>query len=204
MLNSYPAVEIGLLSGHGGVHLLSQHSDALSRGHGFWQSDSKQYQKGKWVWDGGSGTSLKLSKAARMMSCPPRTRHTAASSSSTRALVLKEKGQASLVAWWNSLARGQGSGGGVAWTAILRTETESAGLEARNLLGYGAHLGFLLLRLRAISLTQAGWFITRLKPDCGERGGQHLQAGPQDCQHPQHSLGHTALASHAQVLYIQA
>lgn len=33
-------------------------------------------------------TSLKLSKAARMMSWPPRTRQTAASSSSTSALVL--------------------------------------------------------------------------------------------------------------------
>lgn len=34
-------------------------------------------------------TSLKLSKAERMMSWPPRTKHTAASSSSTRALVLR-------------------------------------------------------------------------------------------------------------------
>lgn len=33
-------------------------------------------------------TSLKLSKAERMMSCPPLTRHTAANNSSTRALVL--------------------------------------------------------------------------------------------------------------------
>lgn len=33
-------------------------------------------------------TSLKLSKAERIMSCPPRTRHTAASNSRTRALVL--------------------------------------------------------------------------------------------------------------------
>ncbi len=33
-------------------------------------------------------TSLKLSKAEMMMSCPPLTRHTAANSSSTRALVL--------------------------------------------------------------------------------------------------------------------
>lgn len=39
-----------------------------------------------------SNTSLKLSKAERMMSCPPRTRHTAASSSSTRALVLGKEG----------------------------------------------------------------------------------------------------------------
>lgn len=45
------------------------------------------------------------------------------------------------------------------------------------------HLGFLLLRLRAISLTQAGWVMTRLKPDWGERKGQLLQADPQDCQH---------------------
>lgn len=36
-------------------------------------------------------TSLKLSKAEMMMSCPPLTRHTAASSSSTRALVLHEQ-----------------------------------------------------------------------------------------------------------------
>lgn len=34
-------------------------------------------------------TSLKLSNAARMISCPPRTRHTAASSSSTNAFVLQ-------------------------------------------------------------------------------------------------------------------
>ncbi len=33
-------------------------------------------------------TSLKLSKAEMMMSCPPLTRHTAANSSSTSALVL--------------------------------------------------------------------------------------------------------------------
>lgn len=36
-------------------------------------------------------TSLKLSKAERMMSCPPLTRHTAASSSNTRALVLQQQ-----------------------------------------------------------------------------------------------------------------
>lgn len=44
--------------------------------------------------------------------------------------------------------------------------------------GSGPHLGFLLLRLRAISLTQAGWFMTRLKPDWGEGRGQILQADP--------------------------
>lgn len=38
-----------------------------------------------------------------------------------------------------------------------------------------------MLRLRAISLTQAGWLMTRLKPDWGEGRGQLLQADPQDC-----------------------
>lgn len=47
------------------------------------------------VWVGHSSTSLKLSKAARMISCPPRTRHTAASSSSTRAFVLALGGRGS-------------------------------------------------------------------------------------------------------------
>lgn len=36
--------------------------------------------------------------------------------------------------------------------------------------GDGSYLAFLLLRLRVISLTQAGWFITRLKPDFGGKG----------------------------------
>lgn len=35
--------------------------------------------------------------------------------------------------------------------------------------GDRSYLAFLLLRLRVISLTQAGWFITRLKPDWGEK-----------------------------------
>lgn len=35
-----------------------------------------------------------------------------------------------------------------------------------------SYLALLLLRLRVISLTQAGWFITRLKPDL-ERGKEH-------------------------------
>ena len=35
-----------------------------------------------------------------------------------------------------------------------------------------SYLALLLLRLRVISLTQAGWFITRLKPDLG-RGKEH-------------------------------
>lgn len=46
-----------------------------------------------WFRGESSSTSLKLSKAARMMSCPPLTRHTAASSSSTRALVLQREGK---------------------------------------------------------------------------------------------------------------
>lgn len=37
--------------------------------------------------------------------------------------------------------------------------------------GNRSYLAFLLLRLRVISLTQAGWFITRLKPDLG--GKEH-------------------------------
>ena len=36
--------------------------------------------------------------------------------------------------------------------------------------GDASYLAFLLLRLRVISLTQAGWFITRLKPDLGGKG----------------------------------
>lgn len=44
------------------------------------------FRKNKYIF-----TSLKWSKAARMISCPPLTRHTAASSSSTRALVLHDK-----------------------------------------------------------------------------------------------------------------
>lgn len=35
-----------------------------------------------------------------------------------------------------------------------------------------SYLALLLLRLRVISLTQAGWFITRLKPDL-ERGKEY-------------------------------
>lgn len=38
--------------------------------------------------------------------------------------------------------------------------------------GDRSYLAFLLLRLRVISLTQAGWFITRLKPDLGQ-GKEH-------------------------------
>lgn len=86
---------------------------------------------------------MKLSKAARMMSWPPRTRQTAASSSSTSALVLQK----------HMVQGGQGHGVGKG----------TEGQEDRD----RSYLAFLLLRLRVISLTQAGWFITRLKPDLG-------------------------------------
>lgn len=88
---------------------------------------------------------MKLSKAARMMSWPPRTRQTAASSSSTSALVLRR----------HRVQGGRGCGVG-----------EGTGTRVT---GDGSYLAFLLLRLRVISLTQAGWFITRLKPDLGEK-----------------------------------
>lgn len=85
-------------------------------------------------------TSLKLSKAARMISCPPRTRHTAASSSSTSALVLGARGLSVLVP-----ARGGGGRPRAPCPCPCQTEGWTQ-----------PHLGFLLLRLRAISFTACG------------------------------------------------
>lgn len=86
-------------------------------------------------------TSLKLSKAERMMSCPPLTRQTAASNSKTRALVLSRQIKTCQI----SMQTGQQG------TFLLKHKE--------------THLGFLLLRLSVISFTQRGWVITRLKPD---------------------------------------
>lgn len=76
------------------------------------------------LWVGASGTSLKLSKAARMMSCPPRTRHTAASSSSTRALVLGRKGAGSPL----RTGRPHSKGGGT-WAWLVEDREADGGTE---------------------------------------------------------------------------
>lgn len=91
------------------------------------------------------------------MSWPPRTRQTAASSSSTSALVLQRHGVPG--DWGHGTDKGTGG-----WVT-----------------GDRSYLAFLLLRLRVISLTQAGWFITRLKPDLGGKrsvNGSHILLSP--------------------------
>lgn len=57
--------------------------------------------------------------------------------------------------------------------------------------GDGSYLAFLLLRLRVISLTQAGWFITRLKPDFGGKGNINgVMCPPVPTQGCSGTLGH--------------